>query len=219
MLPIFHSIAVNVQEVDPKPQKLEMEGLSETDGGFLQDLMGSIPGIDEAMSFAEVMKLVQSLEYDTVVFDTAPTGHTLRLLQFPDTLQKALGKLQQLQGSLGPMMSAMGPLLGGGADANGLFGQISELEVRDESPKCFHDSQHGKWGCCFTCMRMCKESKVLICPLRVPLDVWCMPCACECLAAPGVSHDGVVLTTACLVIDLDRSCRSNLLMQHTCRKL
>lgn len=119
-----------VQEVDPKPQKLEMEGLTEANGGFLEDLMGSIPGIDEAMSFAEVMKLVQSLEYDTVVFDTAPTGHTLRLLQFPDTLQKALGKLQQLQGSLGPMVAAMGPLLGGGADTSGLFSQISDLEVR-----------------------------------------------------------------------------------------
>lgn len=106
-----------------------MEGLSESDGGFLAEITGAIPGIDEAMSFAEVMKLIQSLEYDTVVFDTAPTGHTLRLLQFPDTLQRALGKLQQLQGTIGPMISAMGPMLGGGTDTGGLFSQLSELQV------------------------------------------------------------------------------------------
>ena len=71
-----------------------------------------IPGIDEAMSFAEVLKQVKSLSYETIIFDTAPTGHTLRFLQFPSVLEKALAKISQLS-------SQYGPLLNGFLGANG----------------------------------------------------------------------------------------------------
>lgn len=73
-------------------------------GSMVQDLAFAIPGVDEAMGFAEIMKHVKSMKYSVIVFDTAPTGHTLRFLSFPSVLEKALGKLSGLSGRFGPMM-------------------------------------------------------------------------------------------------------------------
>ncbi|KAM0808831.1 putative ATPase GET3 [Seiridium cardinale] len=86
-------------------------------GGMMQDLAFAIPGIDEAMSFAEVLKQVKSLSYETIIFDTAPTGHTLRFLQFPSVLEKALAKISQLSSQYGPLLN--GFLGSNGALPNG----------------------------------------------------------------------------------------------------
>eukprot|EP00873_Tetraselmis_striata_P012449 jgi/Tetstr1/432713/TSEL_022080.t1 len=122
-------------EVDPKPDVSDsLEALDQGAGAsgdsFLQDLAGSIPGIDEAMSFAEVMKLVQSMDYDCIVFDTAPTGHTLRLLQFPSTIEKGLAKLASLKATFGGMISQVARMFGSdGGEEMAMMDKLEQLQA------------------------------------------------------------------------------------------
>ena len=48
----------------------------------------SLPGMDEFMAVLELMELVRTRQYDIIVLDTAPTGHTIRLLELPGLLQQ-----------------------------------------------------------------------------------------------------------------------------------
>lgn len=112
----------------PDPNDLEaVESLGEA-GSFLTEISSSIPGIDEAMSFAEVMKQVQSMDYSCIIFDTAPTGHTLRLLQFPSMLEKGLGKLMSLKDSFGGLLSTASSMLGGPGSEDMLSQSMNKLE-------------------------------------------------------------------------------------------
>ncbi|KAL1998039.1 hypothetical protein VTN02DRAFT_147 [Thermoascus thermophilus] len=102
-------------------------------GGMMQDLAFSIPGVDEAMSFAEVLKQVKSLSYDVIVFDTAPTGHTLRFLQFPTVLEKALAKLSQLSSQFGPMLNSILGARGGLPGGQNLDELLQKMESLRET--------------------------------------------------------------------------------------
>lgn len=135
-------------EIDPNAGLDEMKAeLAAPDGtatgpigGILNELSVALPGIDEAMGFAQVMKLIKNMEYSVIVFDTAPTGHTLRFLSFPTLLEKALGKLGQFGSRFGAIFQQFSTMMGSQMNQDQVFDRISELsKVVKEVNRQFQD--------------------------------------------------------------------------------
>lgn len=63
-------------------------------------MMGDAPGVDEFISLELLLETMTSDAFDTVVFDTAPTGHTLRLLLLPEMLDGWLGRVLTIRTQL-----------------------------------------------------------------------------------------------------------------------
>lgn len=69
------------------------------------------PGIDELVALGNIMSDTSN-EYDVVIVDTAPTGHSLRLLALPQFLDGLLGKLVKLRMKLSGLTSTLQAFMG-----------------------------------------------------------------------------------------------------------
>ena len=120
-------------------------------GGFMKELGNNIPGIDELMSFGELMKTVQSMDYDVTVFDTAPTGHTLRLLSLPGMVDKLIGKVLSMRGTISTVLSSVGAMMGGAAGLPSeemLMGKLDELKTTIDAVQArIHDAEQTTFVC------------------------------------------------------------------------
>ncbi|XWS71846.1 hypothetical protein CRYUN_Cryun03dG0172700 [Craigia yunnanensis] len=114
-------------EIDPEKAKEDFRSASQNKDfmnsmglGMLADQLGELklgelldtppPGLDEAIAISKVMQFVESPQYSMfsrIVFDTAPTGHTLRLLSLPDFLDASIGKVMKLKKKLASATSAI----------------------------------------------------------------------------------------------------------------
>ena len=67
----------------------------------------ALPGADEAMALLSLAELATEGGWDRVVVDTAPTGHTLRLLALPQTFAALVELLDTMQAKHRFMVSAL----------------------------------------------------------------------------------------------------------------
>lgn len=89
------------------------------------------PGAEEAALFDRFTRILLREEFDRVVFDTAPSGHTLRLLSLPDLMASWMGSLvtqRQKVNRLGRMWRDGA----GGAAGSPAGGQDAVLEALKE---------------------------------------------------------------------------------------
>lgn len=118
---------LSCMEIDPSSTLQDLSAGSDPNDpltGMMGDITSSIPGIDEALSFMEVIKHIKKsqrkdadgdsdlstdIQYDTIIFDTAPTGHTLRFLQLPQTFSKLLAKFDELTSKFGGLLNSFAP--------------------------------------------------------------------------------------------------------------
>ena len=88
--------AVEVDASGTVEQMLQGLGPVSENGRFagIADLLKTAsqsPGVDELVSLDVLLRLIEQPEYDSVILDTAPTGHTLRLLALPELMDRYLG--------------------------------------------------------------------------------------------------------------------------------
>jgi arsenite/tail-anchored protein-transporting ATPase len=79
-----------------KLRKIARHGTFLDDDDIQKFLDLSLPGLDELMAFLEITRQVEEDAGQCIVVDTAPTGHTLRLLAIPALISKWLRALDAL---------------------------------------------------------------------------------------------------------------------------
>lgn len=143
-------------EINPEKAREEFRSASQKSGGTgVKDFMDSMglgmlaeqlgelklgelldtppPGLDEAIAISKVLQFVESEEYSMftrIVFDTAPTGHTLRLLSLPDFLDASIGKILTLKKKIASATSAIKSVFGQDEKKEDASNKLEKLRER-----------------------------------------------------------------------------------------
>ncbi len=104
-------------------------GMDDAPGSLLG---GTMPGADEAAAMRQLLEYLDDPRFDRVIVDTAPTGHTLRLLQLPEMMDSMIGRVMKLRQRFSGMMDGLKGMFGGGDDGDDPSADLEELQARIE---------------------------------------------------------------------------------------
>jgi len=111
-------------------------GGEDQDGmGGLAGMMGmggSMPGADEAVAMRQLLEYLDDPRFDRVIVDTAPTGHTLRLLELPELMDSMVGKVMKMRQRMQGMFDGIKGMFGGGSDDPDPSADLEALQDRIE---------------------------------------------------------------------------------------
>jgi arsenite/tail-anchored protein-transporting ATPase len=102
-----------------------------------------------AAAFAPPTAHKQVMNFTCIVFDTAPTGHTLRLLSFPTIMDKALTKIMALKDKFAGALGQFGAMFGaGGASPDDLMGKLEQMrDIINKVNDQFKDPERTTFVC------------------------------------------------------------------------
>ena len=123
---VFDDRPLYAAEIDPDAKLDEGKAAFAAEGGpgGLGELMGeespmdmlfggAMPGSDEAVAMQTLLEYLDDDRFDRVIVDTAPTGHTLRLLQLPEIMDTMMGRIITFRQRLGGMVDGLKGMFGG----------------------------------------------------------------------------------------------------------
>jgi len=114
----------------------DMFGGDEEDGmGGMAGMMGmgsSMPGADEAVAMRQLLDYLDDPRFDRVIVDTAPTGHTLRLLELPELMDSMVGRVLKMRQRMQGMFEGIKGMFGGGSEQGDPMAEMEQLRERIE---------------------------------------------------------------------------------------
>ncbi len=93
------------------------------------------PGADEALAFSKILDYIDEPSHELIIFDTAPTGHTLRFLSLPDVFDSWIGKLIMLRIRLSGFINTIKRFFGRGDEKDTSLEQLKIFKKRIEAAR------------------------------------------------------------------------------------
>tara|TARA_B000000532_G_scaffold40594_2_gene29689 strand:- start:875 stop:2116 length:1242 start_codon:yes stop_codon:yes gene_type:complete len=121
IMPSLSSALESVSSGNLSPFMMPSQGMDEIkdEVSNIDSAQLMLPGLDEALAFDRLLRYVEDTEYDLIIFDTAPTGHTIRFLSLPELLELWTSKVLKIFRAMGGIKTM-------------LFGSAQEKKIKEE---------------------------------------------------------------------------------------